>query len=47
MLLAAARVRAARMAGKNKTPSGLISPRLPAAAVAGVVVVVAAVVVVT
>ena len=29
-------------AGKNKTPSGLICPRLPAAAVAGVVVVVAA-----
>ena len=41
MLLAAARVQVARMAGKNKTPSGLICPRLPAA-VAGVVVVVAA-----
>ena len=41
MSLAAARVQVARMAGKNKTPSGLICPRLPAA-VAGVVVVVAA-----
>ena len=41
MSLAAARVQVARMAGKNKTPSGLICPRLPAA-VAGVAVVVVA-----